>query len=134
MQCRGPGFNPWVRKILWRREWQSTPVFLPGESHGQRGLVGYSPCGHKESDTTEQLTLHYYPLQYSCLKNSRNGQRNLAGYSPRKDSAHGVTKSQTQLSDFHFLIRDLKAVKCPRLWNWGKGYVEVFCTILATFL
>ena len=47
----------WVRKILWRREWQSTPVFLPGESHGQGSLVGYSPWDSKESDTTEQLTL-----------------------------------------------------------------------------
>ena len=45
-----------VGKFLWRREWQCTPVFLPGEFHGQRGLVGYSPWGHKESDTTERLT------------------------------------------------------------------------------
>ena len=37
--------------------WQPTPVFLPGESHGQMSLVGYSPCCGKESDTTEQLTL-----------------------------------------------------------------------------
>ena len=42
--------------IPWRREWQPTPVFLPGKSHGQRSLVGYSPWGHKESDTTEQLS------------------------------------------------------------------------------
>ena len=41
----------------WRREWQPTPVFLPGESYGQRSLVGYSRCGHKESFKTEQLTL-----------------------------------------------------------------------------
>ena len=46
-------FNPWVRKIPWRRVWQPTPVFLPGESHGQRSLVGYSPWGHKVSDRTE---------------------------------------------------------------------------------
>ena len=39
----------------WRRKWQPTPLFLPGESHGQRGLVGYSPWGHKESDVTERL-------------------------------------------------------------------------------
>ena len=39
------GFNPWVRKISWRRNWQHTPVFLPGEPHGQRNLVGYSPWG-----------------------------------------------------------------------------------------
>ena len=42
-----------VGKIPWRRAWQSTPVFLPGESHGQRSLAGYSPCGHKESDMTK---------------------------------------------------------------------------------
>ena len=46
-----------VRKNPWRRQWQPTPVFLPGESHGQRNLAGYSPWGHKELDMTEQLTL-----------------------------------------------------------------------------
>ena len=50
---KSPSFDPWVRKILWRREWQPTPVFLSGESHGQRSLAGYNPWGHKESDTTE---------------------------------------------------------------------------------
>ena len=43
----------WVGKIPWRREWQPSPVFVPGESHGWRSLVGHSPRGHKESDTTE---------------------------------------------------------------------------------
>ena len=38
-------FDPWVRKIPWRRAWQPTPVFTPGEFHGQRSLVGYSPWG-----------------------------------------------------------------------------------------
>ena len=45
-QCwrhKRPGFDPWVRKMLWRRAWQPTPVFLAGESHGQRNLAGYSP-------------------------------------------------------------------------------------------
>ena len=41
------------RSIPWRVAWQPTPVFLPGEAHGQRSLEAYSPCGHKESDTTE---------------------------------------------------------------------------------
>ena len=50
-----PGFDPSVGKIPWRWKWQPTPIFLPGESHGRRILVGYSPQGHKESDTTEQL-------------------------------------------------------------------------------
>ena len=44
------------QKIPWRRAWQPTLVFLPGESHGQKSLAGYSPWGHKESDTAEQLT------------------------------------------------------------------------------
>ena len=55
-QCRRHkrcGFNPWVRKIPWRRAWQLTPVFLLRESHGQRSLAGYSTWGRKESDTTE---------------------------------------------------------------------------------
>ena len=54
-QCGRPGFNPWVRKIPWRRKWQPTPVFLPGESRGRRSLVGYGPWGHKETDMTEWL-------------------------------------------------------------------------------
>ena len=43
------GVDPWVGKIFWRGEWKPTPVFVPGESHGQRSLVGYSPWGHKET-------------------------------------------------------------------------------------
>ena len=49
-QCRRPkrcGFSPWVGKMPWRRAWQPTPVFLPGESHGQRSLVDYSPWGQR---------------------------------------------------------------------------------------
>ena len=50
-------FNPWVRKIPWRRAWQPILVLLPGEFHGQRSLEGYSPWNRKESDTTE-VTQH----------------------------------------------------------------------------
>ena len=46
-QCRRHEFDPWVRKIPWKRKWQPTPVFLPGESHGERSLVGYSLWGPK---------------------------------------------------------------------------------------
>ena len=46
LQCRRPGFDPWVGRIPWRRIWQLTPVFLSGEPHGQRSLVSYSPWGH----------------------------------------------------------------------------------------
>ena len=56
------GFSPWVGKILWRRKWQPTPVFLPGKSRGQSSLVGYSLWGRKKSDTTERLHLHFHML------------------------------------------------------------------------
>ena len=55
LQCRRHGFDPWVRKSLWRRKWQPTPGLLPGGSHGQTSLVGYSPWGCKESDTNGRL-------------------------------------------------------------------------------
>ena len=51
-QHKRPRFNPWVRNSS-RRKWQPAPVFLPGESHGQRSLAGYSPWGHTELDMTE---------------------------------------------------------------------------------
>ena len=67
----------------WRRKWQPTPVFLPGESHGRRSLVGCSPWGCEESDTTELLHFDFSLsrigegnrnlLQYSCLENPRDG-------------------------------------------------------------
>ena len=51
VRCR---FNSWVVKIPWKKAWQSTPVFLPGESQGQRNQAGYNPWGHNESDMTEE--------------------------------------------------------------------------------
>ena len=55
-KSRRPGFDPWVGKILCRRKWQPTPVFLPRKSHGRRSLAGYSPWGRRELNMTEQLT------------------------------------------------------------------------------
>ena len=63
LQCGRPGFEPWFGKIPWRKKWQSTPVLLPGKSHGQRSLVGYSLWGLKESDTTERLHFHFHKCQ-----------------------------------------------------------------------
>ena len=62
-----PRFDPWVGKIPWRRKWQPTPVFSLGETHGQRSLVGYSPQGGKELDTTEQ-TYTMYPMTNIYIK------------------------------------------------------------------
>ena len=84
----------------WRRQWQPTPMFLPGESQGRGSLVGCSPWGHKESDTTEQLHFHFSlsciregngnPLQCSCLENPRNGGAWWA-------AVYGVAQSRTRL-------------------------------------
>ena len=57
LQCRRPGFHPWVRKIPWRKERLPTPVFWPGEFHGL-----YNPWDCKELDTTQQLSLSYLNL------------------------------------------------------------------------
>ena len=59
MRCK---FDPWVRKTPWRRKWQPTPVFLPGKSHGQRSLAGYSPWGLKRvGHRTEPLSTYAHP-------------------------------------------------------------------------
>ena len=83
-----------------RRQWHPTPVLLPGKSHGQRSLVGCSPWGRTESDTTERLQFHFSlscigegngnPLQCSCLENPRDGGAWWA-------AVYGVTQSRTQL-------------------------------------
>ena len=57
-RCRRREFDPWVRKMLWRRNWQFTLVFLTGKSQGQTSLVGCSPWGHTELDVTEHVDTH----------------------------------------------------------------------------
>ena len=84
----------------WRRRWHPTPVLLPGKSHGWRSLVGYSPWGPEELDTTEWLHFHFSlscigegngnPLQCSCLENPRDGGAWWA-------AVYGVTRSGTRL-------------------------------------
>ena len=59
-------FDPWVGKIPWSRKWQPAPVFLPGKSHGQRSLVGYSPWGCQESDMTKHDRLQRERSPYVC--------------------------------------------------------------------
>jgi len=59
-QCKRCALSNWVGKIPWSRKWKSTPVFLPEKFHWQRNLLGYSPWSLKESDTTEQLSMHTY--------------------------------------------------------------------------
>ena len=84
----------------WRRQWQPTPVLLPGKSHGQRSLVGCIPWGCEELDTTEKLHFPFLlscigegngnPLQCSCLENPRDGGASWA-------AVYGVAQSRTRL-------------------------------------
>ena len=69
LQCRRPGFDPWVRKIPWRRKWQPTPVLLTGKFHGWKSLVGYSSWGPKELDITEH-TAHTLPWKVISFETS----------------------------------------------------------------
>ena len=96
-QCRRPGFNPCVGKVPWRRDWQPTPVFLPGEFHGQRSLVGYSPWGHKELDITERLT---YTHPSGCCENSIS-IKTLSTYYVVVFSCQVVSNSATSWTIFH---------------------------------
>ena len=87
-------------QLKWRRQWHPTPGLLPGKSHGWRSLVGCSPWGCEESDTTERLHFHFSlscigegngnPLQCFCLENPRDGEASWA-------AVHGVAQSRTRL-------------------------------------
>ena len=96
-----------------RRQWHPTPVLLPGKSHGRRSLVGCSPWGPEELDTTERLHSHFSlscigeengnPLQCSCLENPRDGGAWWA-------AIYGVTQSQT-------LLKRLSSSSSSILWG-----------------
>ena len=88
------GFNPCVGKISWRREWQPTPVFLPGESHGQRSLAGYSPWSCRELDTTEATEhahIHVVGLCTTCLCGCVSVQHRLL---LEKERSQGIINQQ----------------------------------------
>ena len=110
-----------------RRQWQPTPVLLPGKSHGWGRLVGYSSWGHEELDMTEQLHFHFSlacigegngnPLQYSCLENPRDGGAWLLSMGSHRvghdwrDSSSRTSKTMLNNSAENgnpFLIPDLR--------------------------
>ena len=103
-----------------RRQWQPTPVLLPGKSHGRRSLVGCSPLGREESDTTEWLHFHFSvscigegngnPLQCSCLENSRDGGAWWA-------AIYGVAQSRTRLKRLSSSSRYPASWASPIAWQ-----------------
>ena len=101
--CGRPGFDPWVGKTPWRRKWQPTPVFLPGESHGRRSLTGYSPWGRK-SETWQNNWTSLQPPYAATVKPKRRRSVTAAAsypfYLPWSDG--------TGCRDFRFLILRFK--------------------------
>ena len=106
-QCRRCEFNPWVRKSPWRRSWQPTPVFLPGKSHGQRCLAGYSPWGCKRighglvTKQQSSILLYFYILlvtqfctteKYAFYTESATKTLALLGKNKRISLQHRVGK------------------------------------------
>ena len=125
-QIAGIFFTIWTTRelllwLFWRRQWQPTPVLLPGKSHGRRSLVSFSPWGREESDTTERL--HFYfslscigegngnPLQCSCLENPRFSRAWWA-------AIYGVTQSRTLLKWLSIMIILIIKSKIWTLFYW----------------
>ena len=106
-----------------RRQWHPTPVLLPGKSHGQRSLVGCSPCGRTELDTTERLPFHFSlscigegngnPLQCFCLENPRDGRAWWA-------AVYGVAQSRTQLKRLSSSSNEsVLRIRWPKYWSFS---------------
>ena len=112
-----------------RKQWHPTPVLLPGKSHGQRSLVGCSPWGLEESDTTERLHFHFSlscigegngnPLQCSCLKNPVDRGAWWA-------AVYGVAQSWTRLKRLSSSSNGERDIE-NRLKDMGRGQERVSC-------
>ena len=147
-QCRRCGFNPWFWKIPWSRKWQPTPVFLPGESHGQRRLVGHSPWVAKSqtrlSDWTELkllqscLTLlrHYglHPTSLLCPWDSPGKNTGvgccfiLQGIFPNRGSNLCLFMSPSLAGEFFTCSTSWEALIFPL--GWLKCSFRSFCKML----
>ena len=129
--------------LSWRRRWQPTPALLPGKSHGQRSLEGYSPWGREESDTAEWLHFSLScigegngnPLQYSCLENPRDRGAWWA-------AIYGVTQNRTPLkrlsssssSNPHNRSQFYSLKVWPLTPNWGPSdhfHLDIIATPLS---
>ena len=124
--------NPYIIPSIleWRRQWHPTPVLLPGKSHGRRSLVGCSPRGREESDTTERLHFDFSlscigggngnPLQCSCLENPMDrGAWRAAVY--------GVAQSQTRLKRLSSSSSILEGslVKFDQVLQWENAVIKI---------
>ena len=116
-RCR---FNPWVGKTAWSRKWQSAPLFLPGESHGQRSLAGYSLWGHNELDTTERQTLspHFQGVGVNCITGNvscwtpHSPQRSHRANGTPTTSLHGQC-----LAELRIFLANKPGPSCVHVWS-----------------
>ena len=116
-RCKRLRFNPWVRKIPASGKWQTIPVFLPGKSHGQTSLAGYSPWDHKGSDTTELCWMH-------CCANLKALVFNDAIMEMRKNQTAG---SKRKRSFGNQLWTRSGSQRWVWLWNSVEGLIRVWC-------
>ena len=119
-------FNPWVEKIPRRRAWQPTPVFLPGKSHGQRSLVGYSPWGRKELDTTEQLRTCMW--DFSSLTRDQTHSPCIRRQSFNFWTPRGVPRNSFELGDLNFLVSSIPVL------SFSPNCIYYICNILPVYL
>ena len=116
-QCRRRGFNPWVGKIPWRRKWQPPPVFLPGQSHGQRSLVGYSPWGHKESDMNEE-TKHAHNISQAKWHTHQHNDRSKPDLKGHKEGGGPIPENPHTFPKIAYEIHSLayEITYCYKNW------------------
>ena len=104
-------FDPWVRKISWRRKQQPTPVFLPGKSHGQRSLLGYSSWGWKELDTTEHTCMHM------CARAHTHTDTHIHTHTPVQGC--GIKNTHTEITQLFIPFFTLCKSSCTGLRDQG---------------
>ena len=112
LQCRRRGFDPWFRKIPWRRKWQPTPVFMPGKSHGQRSLVGYSLRGC-ESRT--------WLKGWACTHGRNHLRQTLfynSGLNLSCNLLNTVLKVENSICAYRVLLRISVIYTCDHLADW----------------
>jgi len=110
-------FNPWVGKIPWRRKWQPPPVFLPGQSHGQRSLVGYSPWGHKESDMNEE-TKHAHNISQAKWYTHQHNDRSKPDLKGHKEGGGPIPENPHTFPKIAYEIHSLayEITYCYKNW------------------
>ena len=131
------GFDPWVGKIPWRREWQPTPVFFPQKSHGERSLAGYSPWGLYELDMTKRLSTckqNHWPCRWKVLWDSEEQSgRGIYYHYPHIQETHLCRQAKGRISAKNLLTGKGKSwpvhftsVNMCLVWLlWSKCWVNI---------